>query len=43
MNIFKDTQKRKKQQFKKQHSLLFAAENIFNRHDPIFVTSGSCN
>lgn len=39
MNIFKDIQKRKNQQFQKQHNLLFAAENIFNRHDPMFITS----
>jgi hypothetical protein len=39
MNIFKDIQKRKNQKLQKQHNLLFAAENIFNRHDPLFIKS----
>ena len=39
MKIFRDIQKRKKQVIQKQHALLFAAENCFNRHDPIFISS----
>jgi|TARA_R110002110_G_scaffold90627_1_gene235441 chromatin remodeling complex protein RSC6 len=39
MKILRDIQKRRKQIFQKQHTLLFAAENIFNRHDPMFISS----
>jgi hypothetical protein len=39
MKILGDIQKRGKQIFQKQHTLLFAAENIFNRHDPMFISN----
>jgi hypothetical protein len=39
MKILGDIQKRRKQIFQKQHTLLFAAENIFNRHDPMFISN----
>ena len=39
MKTFGDIKKRTKQAFQKQHTLLFAAENSFNRHDPLFISN----